>query len=144
MTNTADKGLVEGIEALEKYLEQHEVANLKLKQGLLMLTKAKLRLPEHTLTEISYRENFHASRVVTLDSEGTWRLQDTPKLDYNGVDNSTLRNRKASNNINVSASTPSTCMESLLWFSSLPPTDLRQTQKQFLDGESSLELNFAY
>ncbi|KAF1795085.1 hypothetical protein GQ600_4296 [Phytophthora cactorum] len=110
--DAADKLLVEGVEALEKYLDDHEVASAKLKQGFLMLTKAKLRLPEHALTEISYHEEFEASRVATLDSEGNWRLQDAPE---------TKAQAKRSTS-------------TLLWFSSLPPSDLRQAQKQFSNG----------
>ncbi|EEY62972.1 uncharacterized protein PITG_14592 [Phytophthora infestans T30-4] len=120
MTDGTDKLLVAGLEDLEKYLDDHEVANAKLKQGFLMLTKAKLRLQEHALSEISYHEEFEAFRVVVLDSEGNWRLQDASEVKEEATDT------KARNT------------DTLLWFSSLPPSDLRQAQKQFSSGLQAL------
>ncbi|KAL3663219.1 hypothetical protein V7S43_011628 [Phytophthora oleae] len=141
----ADKLLVEGVEALEEYLDEHEIASTKLKQGFLMLTKAKLRLPEHALTEISYHEEFEASRLVALDSEGNWRLQDASEIKEQKTDkkkNSLHRRAGQSKEQEETTSTGSNTAKSkadtLLWFSSLPPSDLRQAQKQFLSGIQAL------
>ncbi|KAF1781064.1 hypothetical protein GQ600_21514 [Phytophthora cactorum] len=111
--DAADKLLVEGVEALEKYLDDHEVASAKLKQ---------LRLPEHALTEISYHEEFEASRVATLDSEGNWRLQDAPetKVQANSGGDS-LRHRRAGTVEEPRSSNAGGNTSTLLWFSSLPP-----------------------
>ncbi|KAG2772967.1 hypothetical protein PC129_g1340 [Phytophthora cactorum] len=137
--DAADKLLVEGVEALEKYLDDHEVASAKLKQGFLMLTKAKLRLPEHALTEISYHEEFEASRVATLDSEGNWRLQDAPETKAQAKSGGdSLRHRRAGTVEELRSSNAGGSTSTLLWFSSLPPSDLRQAQKQFSNGLQAL------
>ncbi|KAG6977382.1 hypothetical protein JG688_00000402 [Phytophthora aleatoria] len=126
--DAADKLLVEGVEALEKYLDDHEVANAKLKQ-------AKLRLPEHAMTEISYHEEFEASRVATLDSEGNWRLQDAPETKVQAKSGGdSLRHRRAGTVEEPRSSNAGGNTSTLLWFSSLPPSDLRQAQKQFSNG----------
>ncbi|KAG6964189.1 hypothetical protein JG687_00006125 [Phytophthora cactorum] len=126
--DAADKLLVEGVEALEKYLDDHEVASAKLKQ-------AKLRLPEHALTEISYHEEFEASRVATLDSEGNWRLQDAPETKAQAKSGGdSLRHRRAGTVEELRSSNAGGSTSTLLWFSSLPPSDLRQAQKQFSNG----------
>ncbi|KAG7392833.1 hypothetical protein PHYPSEUDO_014320 [Phytophthora pseudosyringae] len=147
-TDAADEVLVEGVEALEEYLDEHEVASVKLKQGFLMLTKAKLRLPEHALTEISYHEEFEASRVVSLDSEGNWRLREASEARLQGVGEErggeSLHHRRAGKDHKEERSTsagstkakPNT--DPLLWFSSLPPSDLRQAQKQFSNALQAL------
>ncbi|KAF4143877.1 putative GPI inositol-deacylase [Phytophthora infestans] len=140
MTDGTDKLLVAGLEDLEKYLDDHEVANAKLKQGFLMLTKAKLRLQEHALSEISYHEEFEAFRVVVLDSEGNWRLQDASEVKVVGKSgDDSLRNRKAGKSGQEEATdTKARNTDTLLWFSSLPPSDLRQAQKQFSSGLQAL------
>ncbi|KAK1943480.1 Coiled-coil domain-containing protein 115 [Phytophthora citrophthora] len=141
----ADKLLLESVEALEEYLDEHKIANTKLKQGFLMLTKAKLRLPEHALTEISYHEEFEASRLVTLDSEGNWRLQDASEIKEQEADkkNSSLHRRSGKSKekeepTRTATDTATSKTDTLLWFSSLPPSDLRQAQKLFLSGVQAL------
>ncbi|KAG1685583.1 hypothetical protein DVH05_007882 [Phytophthora capsici] len=141
----ADKMLLEGVEAMEEYLDEHEIANTKLKLGFLMLTKAKLRLPEHALTEISYHEEFEASRVVTLDSEGNWKLQDALEVKEQKADKkNNLLHRRAGKSkekeepTRTESNTTTSKLDTLLWFSSLPPSDLRQAQKLFLSGVHAL------
>jgi hypothetical protein len=113
-----------------------------------MLTKAKLRLPEHALTEISYHEEFEASRVVTLDSDGNWRLQDASEAADEKSGSSALHRRRAGKHRQEDdpAKTASKNGRSgngtLLWFSSLPPSDLRQAQKQFSNGTKLLGTAF--
>ncbi|ETN06156.1 hypothetical protein, variant [Phytophthora nicotianae INRA-310] len=141
MTDSTDELLVEGVEALEKYLDDHEVANAKLKQGFLMLTKAKLRLPEHALTEISYHEEFVASRVVALDSGGNWRIQDaSEETVQERSSGDSIRHRRAAKNCQEEPRNTNVGMntDTLLWFSSLPPSDLRLAQKQFSNGLQAL------
>lgn len=109
-----------------------------------MQTKAKLRLPEHALSEISYHEELEASRVVTLDSEGNWRLQDATEAKLQKVDKkcggASLHHRRAGTSnqhedpVNAVSSKTGSNLDTLLWFSSLPPSDLRQAQKQFSSG----------
>lgn len=122
--------LVEGVEALDEYLTDHEIACAKLKQGFLKLTKARLRLPPHALSEISYREEFEASRVVELDSDGNWRLRDANATE--GEKETSLRRRKGKEEQQPESKDSNA--DTLLWFSSLPPSDLRQAQKQFASG----------
>ncbi|CAI5706777.1 unnamed protein product [Peronospora effusa] len=136
-----DTVLVECVESLETYLDEHNVLCTKLKQGFFMLTKAKMRLPEHALSEVSYHETFEASRVVTLDSDGNWRLQNASKAKVLNVNKKSgdamLHHRRAGRSYEDEDPVSSKIgMESdtLLWFSSLPPSDLRQAQKQFLNG----------
>ncbi|CAI5733274.1 unnamed protein product [Peronospora destructor] len=142
-----DNVLVECVESLQTYFDDHHVLCTKLKQGFLMLTRARMRLPEHTLSEISYHGEFEASRVVTLDSEGNWRLHNASEVEELNVTkksgDATLHHRRAgtsypdddpvSSKTGLDAST-------LLWFSSLPPSDLRQAQKQFSNGLQTLLL----
>ncbi|KAL4139184.1 hypothetical protein PRIC2_002682 [Phytophthora ramorum] len=143
-----DRLLVEGVESLDEYLNEHEIACAQLKQGFLKLTKARLRLPDHTLTEVSYHEEFEASRVVTLDSEGNWRLRDASKVKVDttsgGDSCSSLQHRRVGKDgqdeepvATVSSNTRLNA-DTLLWFSSLPPSDLRQAQKQFASGLQAL------
>ncbi|KAI9917322.1 hypothetical protein PsorP6_013099 [Peronosclerospora sorghi] len=142
--NDSDKVFVDGMEALEKYLNEHEVLCAKLKKAFLMLTKAKLRLPEHALSEVSYHEEFEASRVVTLDMEGNWTLQNAIEAKAqeagNTGDGASLHSRYAGRHtldkdsetlVDRRAPIDS---DTLLWFSSLPPSDLRQAKKQFSSG----------
>ena len=106
-----------------------------------MLTKAKMRLPEHALSAISYHETFEASRVVTLDSNGNWRLQNASEAEEVDAtqesEDATLHHRRAGTSDQDDKAVSSkigldSC--TLLWFSALPPSDLRQAQKQFLKG----------
>ncbi|KAE8896415.1 hypothetical protein PF005_g10506 [Phytophthora fragariae] len=140
----ADKLLVESVESLQEYFTEHEIACAKLKQGFLKLTKAKLRLPEHALSEISYHEEFEASRVVALDSEGKWHLRDAAEAFDGKSDGSSLHHRRAGKNkeeegpVNATGISARPSADTLLWFSSLPPSDLRQAQKQFASGLQAL------
>ncbi|KAG7398374.1 hypothetical protein PHYBOEH_011175 [Phytophthora boehmeriae] len=141
--NDKDMLLVEGMEALEEYLNDHEIACAKIKQGFLKLTKARLRLPPHAISEISYRETFEASRLVGEDSEGVWRLRDVFEEEESEVDKSgksslhrragkTNKEAEAKDTVPINRKDPQA--DTLLWFSSLPPSDLRQAQKQFTSG----------
>ncbi|KAG6613957.1 choline-phosphate cytidylyltransferase B [Phytophthora cinnamomi] len=140
----SDKLLVEGVGSLEEYLNEHEIACAKLKQGFLKLTKARLRLPEHALSEISYHEEFEAYRVVTLDSEGNWQLRDAAEAVGDTSEGSSLHHRNAGNNKEEDPAAAArnsvrpSGADTLLWFSSLPPSDLRQAQKQFSSGLQAL------
>ncbi|CEG43165.1 uncharacterized protein PHALS_13379 [Plasmopara halstedii] len=139
MTDTIDERLIESVDNLEQYLSDQEAASHKLKKGFMILTKAKQRLPEHALTEISYHEEFTASRVVVLDSDGFWQLQDASKGSLQKVKDNAVRNRRASKNVtNAESSQARLHLDPLMWFSSLPPSDLRQAQKQFISGLHAL------
>ncbi|CAH0474595.1 unnamed protein product [Peronospora belbahrii] len=111
-----DEVLVESVEFFERYLQEHQILCDYLKQGFLMLTRAKLRLQEHVLSEISYHEEFEALNVVIMDSEGNWRLQNVLEA-------------KAQHAASKS---------------SLPPSDLRQAQKQFLNGLQAMLVTASY
>ena len=116
-------------------------------QGFLLLTKARMLLPPHTLSEVSYHEEIEASSVVTVDCDGKWRLQDASEAKRQKADEkrrgATLVHRRKAGPSNGeakrdgAASSKSTGVDSdtLLWFSSLPPSDLREAKKQFSSGE---------
>ncbi|CAI5736570.1 unnamed protein product [Hyaloperonospora brassicae] len=146
----ADNALVEGIASLEQYLDDQERSCNQLKKGFLLLTKARMLLPPHTLSEISYHEESEASIVVTVDWDGKWRLQDASEAKRQKVDEkrrgATLVHRRKAGPSNEEAkrdgaeSSKSTGVDSdtLLWFSSLPPSDLREAKKQFSSGLQAL------
>ena len=103
-------------------------------------------LPPHTLSENSYHEEFEASTVVTLDSDGKWQLQDVSEGDRQKVDEKSegatlLRRRRAGGSYQdedrdseMSKKHTGSESDTLLWFSSLPPSDLRQAKQQFSSG----------
>uniref|UniRef100_A0AAV1TTY4 Vacuolar ATPase assembly protein VMA22 n=1 Tax=Peronospora matthiolae TaxID=2874970 RepID=A0AAV1TTY4_9STRA len=145
-----DNALVEGVESFEQYLEDQELSCDKLKKGFLLLTKARMLLPPHALSENSYHEEFEASSVVTLDSHGKWRVQDAmegdrQKVDEKSEDVTVLRHRRARGSYQdedrgreMSKKHTGSDSDTLLWFSSLPPSDLRQAKQQFSSGLQAL------
>lgn len=148
-----DKLLLDGVCAYEDYMDAHVLACRHLKQGFLKLAMARMRLPAHALTELSYKEEFAASLKVT-DHEGDWIIPEHKGVKQEGkaasptaVSSTRLVHRKKASQSPESALSEKRqatetkdedgthqSTSTLLWFSSLPPNDLRDAQKQFVHG----------
>ncbi|GAB9475049.1 hypothetical protein Gpo141_00012156 [Globisporangium polare] len=166
VADDADALLVDGVCALEDYLNEHQRACEKLKQGFLKLAMARRNLSAHALSDLSYHEHFVAVTVVAArsnnddDDEDTasdvrWTLT-SPNSDSNPQpadtksSSSTLTQRKGKGGADDTKSTADADPAELhrqqldlqnstiMWFSSLPPSDLRQAQKSFRSGKNNV------
>lgn len=118
-------------------------------QGFLKLAMARRHLPAHALGELSFHETFDAATVVLVPtgSRDTWQIVQAggPEQPQALKTSTTLTHRKKSTQrADASASgrqheedRVQTTQDAILWFSSLPPNDLRQAQKLFASGASS-------
>lgn len=120
---------------------------------------ARRHLPAHTVSELSYKELFEASYGVLDDDTAlrvTVRAASKPNGAHEPEEVMMSSSPKQSNGLSQrhnrgdspkkatapsSASSPPSSPgkkaqnDTILWFSSLPPNDLRQAQQQFHSGE---------
>ncbi|GMF12696.1 unnamed protein product [Phytophthora lilii] len=135
-----DELLVEGVETLEDYLSEQEVASSKIKQVCGAAANAQAESDVNATscgcTGVSEADEGQASATGARAERGK-----TNAVDEKDGDSSLHHRRGGKANqekdlIRPEASDASANLKSdtLLWFSSLPPSDLRQAQKQFANG----------
>jgi hypothetical protein len=120
-----------------------------MEQGFLKLAMARRHLPAHALGELSFHEAFDAVTVVSapIGAHDSWQIVRAggPEQPQAPEASATLTHRKktaqrtdesASGSQHEETGAQST-RDTILWFSSLPPNDLRQAQKLFASSASS-------
>jgi hypothetical protein len=118
---------------------------------------AKMNLPAHAVSELSYKDEFESALRVVAESDGTLStIKATELMALSGstgdsshgdsLPSSTMTNRRKENPMNneelvgAAKTAPSSNAKeedaAILWFSSLPPANLRLAQKHFRSGTS--------
>jgi hypothetical protein len=119
---------------------------------------AKMNLPAHTVSELSYKDDFESALRVVAESDGTLSTVKASELtsstdanDGNSSSSTTTKRRKetaskAYDETKAAASTLSSRAKeedaAIMWFSSLPPANLRLAQKNFRSGTPFTLLRF--
>jgi hypothetical protein len=97
-------------------------------KGYLKLAAAKLTLPAHALSEISYKEYFSSVMMISNNSVDSLASIDSTKT-------SDLFFRRCPAPIESrEPKHDDPNQDPIMWFSSLPPQELRRAQKDFKKG----------
>ncbi|TMW69255.1 hypothetical protein Poli38472_001411 [Pythium oligandrum] len=149
--NAQDATVVDAVAAYEEYAAYQQQAADLLKQGFLKLTMSRMTLG-NAISDLSYKDEFEAALYVTEERDHSLTLSRGPvetkhagddgETDENAEQESTLIRRKRTGS-DVQEERPrrsSTSLEdaAIMWFSSLPPQNLRLAQKHFRSGLHAL------